>query len=63
MEKAQTKEQECCPPFDPDPWHNQIIEWDKKKFIKEKGCRLKNGICGTPPALNAQKNTVRIMSS
>lgn len=38
MKKTQEKEQECCPQFNPEPWHNQIIEWDKKKFVKEKIC-------------------------
>jgi hypothetical protein len=29
---------ECCPPFDPVPWDDQLIEWKDKKFIKEKVC-------------------------
>jgi hypothetical protein len=30
------EEQECCPPFDPAPWNDQIIVWENKKFIREK---------------------------
>jgi hypothetical protein len=26
----------CCPKFDPLPWDDKIIEWNKKKFIKDK---------------------------
>ena len=26
----------CCPPFDPAPWDDQIIEWSEKLFIKDK---------------------------
>lgn len=26
----------CCPPFDPAPWDDQIIEWFDKLFIKDK---------------------------
>jgi hypothetical protein len=29
-------QQECCPKFDPVVWDNQIIEWENKKFIKDK---------------------------
>jgi hypothetical protein len=25
---------ECCPRFNPEPWNDRIIEWNKKKFIK-----------------------------
>jgi hypothetical protein len=32
------EEPECCPPFDPVPWDDKIIEWKDKKFIKEKVC-------------------------
>ncbi|MFA6027864.1 MAG: hydrolase [Patescibacteria group bacterium] len=27
---------ECCPKFDPAPWDGKIIEWNNKKFIKDK---------------------------
>jgi hypothetical protein len=29
---------ECCPEFDPNNWDDKIIEWDNRKFIKEKVC-------------------------
>ncbi len=32
----QNKEIECCPPFDPIPWDDQIFSWDQKPFIKDK---------------------------
>ena len=35
MEKKLTQEKECCPPFDPKPWEDKILEWDNKKFVKE----------------------------
>ena len=28
------KDEICCPKFDPAPWEDQLIEWDKKQFIK-----------------------------
>lgn len=28
-------QQECCPKFDPEPWHDKTIVWDKKLFIKD----------------------------
>lgn len=27
---------ECCPPFEPTPWDDQLINWQDKKFIKDK---------------------------
>jgi len=30
------KEEECCPKFDPKPWDDKIVVWDKKQFIKDK---------------------------
>lgn len=27
---------ECCPKFDPQPWDEKMLEWDKKKFIKDR---------------------------
>jgi hypothetical protein len=27
---------ECCPKFDPAPWDGKILEWNQKKFIKDK---------------------------
>lgn len=32
------EEQECCPPFNPDPWEDKLIVWNDKKFIREKVC-------------------------
>jgi hypothetical protein len=29
-------DKECCPKFDPEPWDGKILEWDNKKFIKDK---------------------------
>ena len=28
--------QECCPKFDPAPWDNKELNWDSKRFIKDK---------------------------
>ncbi len=27
---------ECCPKFNPEPWDNKILDWDNKKFVKDK---------------------------
>ena len=32
----QIKKAECCPKFDPAPWDNKVLEWNNKKFIKDK---------------------------
>jgi hypothetical protein len=29
-------EEECCPKFDPALWDGKIIEWENKRFIKDK---------------------------
>ncbi|WP_406661714.1 hydrolase [Methanolobus sp. ZRKC3] len=29
-------DEECCPKFDPKPWDGKVIEWENKKFIKDK---------------------------
>ncbi len=29
-------DEECCPRFDPEPWDDKIIEWNDKKFIRDK---------------------------
>lgn len=34
MQKSDT-ETGCCPRFEPEPWDDVILEWEKKKFIKE----------------------------
>jgi len=33
-----SKPQECCPKFNPAPWHEKTFEWKNKKFIKDKVC-------------------------
>jgi len=30
------KDNECCPQFDPSPWHDKEFIWDSKRFIKDK---------------------------
>ena len=30
------QDKECCPKFDPAPWDEKVLEWDNKKFIKDK---------------------------
>jgi len=27
---------ECCPKFDPEPWHDRVITWDQKLFLKDR---------------------------
>ena len=34
--KNASQEAECCPKFDPKLWDGKIIEWDNKRFIKDK---------------------------
>ncbi len=34
----QPHEPECCPEFNQAAWDNQVIEWDKKRFIKGRVC-------------------------
>lgn len=31
-----SKELECCPVFNPEPWDGKVFDWDNKKFIKDK---------------------------
>jgi len=31
-----TEEKVCCPKFDPAPWDGKVLEWENKKFIKDK---------------------------
>ena len=33
---SKEKENNCCPEFDPKPWDDRMLEWDKKRFIKRK---------------------------
>ena len=30
------QKQECCPKFDPAPWDGKVLDWQDKKFIKDK---------------------------
>jgi hypothetical protein len=32
----QKQNEECCPRFNPEQWDNKILEWDNKRFIKDK---------------------------
>jgi hypothetical protein len=27
---------ECCPRFDPDPWDEKVVTWDKKLFLRDR---------------------------
>lgn len=27
---------QCCPPFDPEPWHGKTTTWENRKFIKDR---------------------------
>lgn len=27
---------ECCPKFDPNPWHDRAFTWDKKLFLQDR---------------------------
>ncbi len=29
-------EEECCPEFDPAPWDGKILEWENKRFVRDK---------------------------
>lgn len=29
-------EEECCPEFNPAPWDEKILEWENKKFIRDR---------------------------
>lgn len=35
MEVKNQKNFECCPPFDPTPWDDKLLEWEDKKFVKD----------------------------
>lgn len=35
MNKNKTTEQQCCPKFDPEPWHDKEFDWNDKLFIKD----------------------------
>lgn len=36
MKNQSEQEPICCPPFNPDLWDEKVLEWDHKKFIKER---------------------------
>lgn len=40
MSNQNSQNQECCPEFNPLLWNDIILEWDNKKFIKDKVCTL-----------------------
>ncbi len=33
---TEKNEEICCPKFDPKPWDGKELNWDKKRFIKDK---------------------------
>lgn len=33
---ASEKSFDCCPPFDPAPWDDQLNTWENKRFIRDK---------------------------
>lgn len=34
MKNEDIQETGCCPRFNPEPWENKMIVWEKKKFIR-----------------------------
>jgi len=32
----ENEEQICCPPFNPELWDDKVIEWNEKKFIRDR---------------------------
>ena len=36
ISKPKEKDTICCPEFDPKPWEDRMLEWDKKRFIRRK---------------------------
>jgi hypothetical protein len=28
--------EQCCPPFEPEPWQGKMHIWDRKRFVKDK---------------------------
>jgi len=26
----------CCPPFDPSPWQNRLVEWNNRRFVRDR---------------------------
>ena len=33
---SKTNSAECCPPFNPEPWDDKTIPWEKKRFVKDR---------------------------
>lgn len=33
---TEAKKSECCPEFNPSLWENRMVDWNEKRFIKEK---------------------------
>lgn len=40
MKTTETKDEICCPRFDPTPWDDKMITWENKRFIKDSVCTL-----------------------
>jgi hypothetical protein len=38
MDAKNESQFDCCPPFEPEPWDDKIIQWENKRFIKESVC-------------------------
>jgi hypothetical protein len=36
MSHNNSQNQTCCPKFEPAPWDGKLLQWDDKKFIKDK---------------------------
>lgn len=36
MPNNNAQDQTCCPKFEPAPWDGNLLQWDDKKFIKDK---------------------------
>jgi len=36
MEQNVEQTFDCCPPFDPAPWDDRMIDWHDKKFVQDK---------------------------
>lgn len=36
MTPQQNAELTCCPEFIPEPWNDKVLEWNNKRFIKER---------------------------
>lgn len=36
LDNARGRETGCCPRFDPEPWDGKILEWENKRFVKDK---------------------------